>query len=104
MATSNDSEANSSSTLLKVLGVVAILMIFGVVTNPPIEKHRGKIDEVVEGNVISNIFGQEGLDSSNVSYNDYNIASTTTFNGKVVTIGIAGQVFMVVDTGSEGLN
>lgn len=100
MAASSGSEDHSSSTLLTVLGVVSILIISGVATNPPMEKHRSKIDEAVEANIASNIPGQETLKGSRLSYNDYNIGSTTTFKGKVVTIGVAGQVFMVVDTGS----
>ena len=103
MAASSGSEDNSS-ILLKVLGGVGILIILGAITNPPVEKHRSKIDEMVGANILSNILGKEELTSSRVSYNDYNIGSTTTFKGKVVTIGVAGQVFMVVDTGSQDQN
>lgn len=98
MAASNESGKRSSSLLLTVIAVSSLLVIAGAATNPSAEEHRRRISRTVDTRAFTELFGVGALAISRVSYKDYTIASTTSFDGDVITIGVAGQVFLVGET------
>lgn len=98
MAASKDPGKHSSSLLLTVIAVSSFLVIAGAATNPSAEEHRSRIKKAVETRVFMELFGVGALGTSKVSYKDYTIASTTSFDGDVITIGVAGQVFLAGET------
>jgi hypothetical protein len=98
MAPSNDPDKHSSSLLLTVIAVSSLLVIVGAATNPSAEEHRDRINKAVEARVFMELFGVGAFGTPRISYKDYTIASATSFGGDVLTIGVAGQVFLVGET------
>lgn len=100
MTSTNDTASQrSSSGYLGGIVIILIVFIFGAVTNPDMNQHQRTIGSHVEAeSPLIDLFGAGdlagGIAGSMLTYNDYAVFSTTTHERKIVTIGVAGQVFL----------
>ena len=79
------------STVVAV-AVVAAAFAF----NPSPEQHRAKIKAAVaERNPLARVLGIGALTAFTSTYHPLGVASYTTVNGRVVSIGALGMVFVL---------
>ncbi|MFZ2973477.1 MAG: hypothetical protein WA049_12625 [Ferribacterium limneticum] len=80
---------------MKTLIAVAIAIALAFVLNPPAEKHRDKIKTAIaERSQVERILGIGQLTSFVSTYHSLGVASYTTVNEKVTSIGVFGMVFV----------
>ncbi|WP_310492501.1 hypothetical protein [Dechloromonas sp.] len=81
----------SMKTLITV--VIAIALAFAL--NPSAEKHRDKIKTAIaERSQVERVLGIGQLTSFVSQYHSLGVASYTTVNDKVTSIGVFGMVFV----------
>jgi hypothetical protein len=84
------------SGLIKILAGFAAVLALAVVSNPSPEKHRETIREAVsERSPLQALLGVGKLTAFVSNYHSLAVASYTTVNDKVVSIGAFGMVFVV---------
>jgi len=75
--------------------VVAVAVILAVVLNPSADRHRDKIKEAIaERSQLEKLLGIGQLTSFASRYHSLGVASYTTVNDKVTSIGAFGIVFV----------
>ena len=75
--------------------VVAALLVAAFLLNPTPEQHRAKIRSVVsERSLVAKAFGVGALTAFVSSYTSLGVASYTTVNGRIVSIGAFGLVYV----------
>jgi heme O synthase-like polyprenyltransferase len=80
---------------MKTLIAVAIAIALAFALNPPAEKHRDKIKTAIaERSQVERILGIGQLTSFVSTYHSLGVASYTTVNEKVTSIGVFGMVFV----------
>lgn len=80
---------------MKTLIAVAIAIALAFALNPSAEKHRDKIKTAIaERSQIERILGIGQLTSFVSTYHSLGVASYTTVNEKVTSIGVFGLVFV----------
>ncbi len=80
---------------MKTLIAVAITIALAFALNPSAEKHRDKIKTAIaERSQIERVLGIGQLTSFVSQYHSLGVASYTTVNEKVTSIGIFGMVFV----------
>lgn len=80
---------------MKTLIAVAIAIALAFALNPPAEKHRDKIKAAIaERSQVERILGIGQLTSFVSTYHSLGVASYTTVNEKVTSIGVFGMVFV----------
>lgn len=80
---------------MKTLIAVAIAIALAFALNPSAEKHRDKIKTAIaERSQIERILGIGQLTSFVSTYHSLGVASYTTVNEKVTSIGVFGMVFV----------
>jgi len=81
-------------SLVRLL-VVAALLVAAFLLNPTPEQHRAKIRSVVsERSLVAKAFGVGALTALVSSYTSLGVASYTTVNGRIVSIGAIGLVYV----------
>jgi hypothetical protein len=82
------------SKLLSV-AVGAAIVVLAFVLNPTPEKHRAKIKEAIsERSLVAKAFGVGALTAFVSSYSSLGVGSYTTVNGRIVSIGALGMVYV----------
>lgn len=80
---------------MKTLIAIAIAIALAFALNPSAEKHRDKIKTAIaERSQIERILGIGQLTSFVSTYHSLGVASYTTVNEKVTSIGVFGMVFV----------
>lgn len=80
---------------MKTLIAVAITIALAFALNPSAEKHRDKIKTAIaERSQIERVLGIGQLTSFVSQYHSLGVASYTTVNEKVTSIGVFGMVFV----------
>lgn len=80
---------------MKTLIAVAIAIALAFALNPSAEKHRDKIKTAIaERSQVERVLGIGQLTSFVSQYHSLGVASYTTVNDKVTSIGVFGMVFV----------
>jgi hypothetical protein len=80
---------------MKTLIAVAIAIALAFALNPSAEKHRDKIKTAIaERSQLERVLGIGQLTSFVSTYHSLGVASYTTVNEKVTSIGAFGMVFV----------
>ena len=76
--------------------VIGTLVALAVALNPGPEAHREKIREVVaQRSPVAGLFGLGALTAFTSTYHPLAVASYTTANGRTLSIGAFGTVFVL---------
>ncbi|HEU5295244.1 MAG TPA: hypothetical protein VFU71_10670 [Burkholderiaceae bacterium] len=74
---------------------IAALVLLAFVLNPSPEQHRAKINAVIsERSAVAKAFGVGALTAFVSTYSSLGVASYTTVNGRTVSIGAFGIVYV----------
>jgi hypothetical protein len=86
---------STRSTLISTL-VGGAIVALAFVLNPSPDQHRAKIKEAIaERNQLAGLFGLGALAAMASTYHPLGVASYTTVNDRVVSIGALGMVFFM---------
>jgi len=83
---------------VSVVSIVAAVAVVGLafLSNPSAERHREKVKEVVsDRNPLAGLIGVGHLTAFASTYHRLAVASYTTLDGKVVTVGAFGIVMVL---------
>lgn len=84
-----------SRTALVSVITAAALLVAAFVFNPTPEKHRATIQDVIaDRSPLAGLLGIGALTAFTSTYRSWGLASYTTVNGRVVSIGAFGLVFV----------
>ena len=76
-------------------GIGAAVVALAFVLNPTPEQHRAKIKAAIsERSVVAKAFGVGALTAFVSTYSSLGVASYTTVNGRTVSIGALGVVYV----------
>ena len=76
--------------------VSAVVVALAFVLNPTAERHRAEIREAIaERSPIAGVFGVGAITAFVSTYHPLGVASYTTVDGKVVSIGAFGVVYVL---------
>jgi hypothetical protein len=79
----------------KLLLILAVLLLAAVALNPGAEAHRARLKAAVgERNQLAGLLGVGHLAAFASTYHSVGLGSYTTLDGKVVTLGAFGFVFV----------
>jgi hypothetical protein len=85
-----------SKTPLVSTAVAALVLVLSFVLNPSPEKHRAAIKEVIaERSPIAGMLGIGALTAFVSTYHSVGVASYTTVNHRLVSVGVLGMVFVM---------
>ncbi|MEH0166282.1 hypothetical protein ABT392_02640 [Paucibacter sp. JuS9] len=83
-----------SKSLISLL-VLAALVVAGFATNPSADQHRDKIKKAVaERSQLEGALGVGQITAFASKYHSLGLASYTTVNDKLRTVGVLGMVFV----------
>jgi len=81
--------------LLKLVAVLLVVAAAGVVLNPSPEKHRDTIrDDLSARSEVAKLLQLGRVAAFFSEYHSFGVGSYTTVNGKVVSIGAFGVVYV----------
>jgi hypothetical protein len=81
---------------LAVVTVVAVLVAVAALTNPSADRHREQIKAAVaERSPLAGVLGIGALTAFTSTYHPLGVASYATVNGRTVSIGAFGMVFVL---------
>jgi hypothetical protein len=84
-----------TKTPLVSLAALAALVLLAFATNPSPERHREKIKAAIsERSPLAGALGLGALTAFTSTYHPLGVASYTTVNGRTVSIGAFGMVFV----------
>ncbi len=84
------------SKAVAVSAVAAAVLGLAFVSNPSPEKHRAEMKEAIsQRSLLEGVLGIGSLTAFASTYRSLGVASYTTVNGHLVTIGAFGIVFLV---------
>ncbi len=82
--------------MLKSLIVLAVAVVLAFLTNPSSERHREKIkDTLSQRSQLNQVLGVGALTAFVSDYRSLGVASYSEVNGKLVSVGAYGMVFVV---------
>ncbi len=82
--------------MLKSLIVLALAVVLAFLTNPSPERHREKIkDTLSQRSQLNQVLGVGALTAFVSDYRSLGVASYSEVNGKLVSVGAYGMVFVV---------
>lgn len=85
----------SSRSLPVAFGLLAATLALAVVLNPSAERHRDSVRAAIgERNALAKVLGVGSLAALVSSYHSLGIASYTTVNGRTLSVGAFGLVFV----------
>lgn len=85
----------------KSVALACIVLVAAVFLNPSAERHRTRImDSVAERSPLAGLLGVEAFTAFASSYHSVGVASYTSINGRTVSVGLFGMVF-VLDTQTD---
>jgi len=88
----------SSRSIFTTFGVLAAVLALAVVLNPSAERHRDSVRAAIgERNALARALGIGSLAALVSSYHSLGVASYTSVNGRTLSWGAFGMVF-VTDT------
>ena len=77
------------------IAVTAIAFVLAVGLNPSAEQHRAKIRDVInERSPIAGALGIGSLAAFTSMYHSWGVASYTAVNGRIISVGAFGMVFV----------
>jgi hypothetical protein len=80
--------------------VLAVLLVLAFLLNPSPERHRVRLKEALaERSPVVRALGLGALAAFASSYHSLGVASYTTINGKTVSVGAFGVVFVLSSAG-----
>jgi hypothetical protein len=86
----------SKTAILITAAIAAAATASAFVFNPSPEQHRERIKQAIaERSPIAGFFGVGALTAFVSTYHPLGVASYTTVEGKVVSVGAFGQVFVI---------
>lgn len=86
--------SSKSSLVAALFGGAIVALAF--VLNPSPDQHRAKIKEAIaERNQLAGMFGLGALAAMASTYHPLGVASYTTVNDRVISVGALGMVFFV---------
>jgi hypothetical protein len=81
---------------LVAITVVAVLVAVAAVTNPSAERHRERIKTAIaERSPLAGVLGIGALTAFTSTYHPLGVASYATVNGRTVSVGAFGMVFVL---------
>lgn len=81
--------------MLKTVAGVLVILVLGGLLNPGPEAHREKLKaEIAARNQLAGILGLNRLAAVASTYHTLGVASYSTLNGRVVSCGAFGVVFI----------
>ncbi|QID16192.1 hypothetical protein G3580_00255 [Nitrogeniibacter mangrovi] len=81
--------------LLRFVGLLIVVAAAGVLLNPSPDKHRDAIrKDVAERSQVANLLQLGTITAFFSEYHSFGVGSYTTVNGKVVSIGAFGGVYV----------
>jgi hypothetical protein len=81
---------------LVAITVIAVLVAVAALTNPSAERHREQIKAAVaERSPLAGVLGIGALTAFTSTYHPLGIASYATVNGRTVSVGAFGMVFVL---------
>lgn len=82
--------------MLKSLIVLAVAAVLAFASNPSPERHREKIKETLsQRNQLSQVLGIGALTAFVSNYHSVGLGSYSMVNGKLVSVGAYGMVFVL---------
>jgi hypothetical protein len=82
--------------------VTAAVFVAAIALNPSADAHRGKIKQVTgERSPIAGALGLGALTAFVSSYHSWGVASYTTANDKLLSVGAFGMVYVVEPRGDR---
>lgn len=85
----------SSRSLRTTFGLVAAILALAVVLNPSAERHRDSVRAAIgERNALARVLGVGSLAALVSSYHSLGVASYTTVDGRMLSLGAFGMVFV----------
>lgn len=82
--------------MLKSLIVLAVAVVLAFLTNPSPERHREKIkDTLSQRSQLNQVLGVGALTAFVSDYRSLGVVSYSEVNGKLVSVGAYGMVFVV---------
>ncbi len=88
--------ARSLGRAMRFFGAVGVLAAVAVATNPSAERHRARIKQAVaERSPVAGVLGVGALTAFVSTYHPLAVASYTTVNGEVVSIGAFAMVWVL---------
>jgi hypothetical protein len=86
--------STKSSLVAALIGGAIVALAF--VLNPSPDQHRAKIKEAIaERNQLAGMFGLGTLAAMASTYHPLGVASYTTVNDRVISVGALGMVFFI---------
>ncbi len=87
---------NAMSKTIKLILVLVAIIVAAVFLNPSAEKHRMKMKEAIaERSQLEKVLGVGALTAFASRYHSLGIASYTTVNEKLTSVGVVGLVFVM---------
>jgi hypothetical protein len=85
-----------------VAAAVLVLLVAAFALNPSAERHREQVKATIaERSPIAGALGLGALAAFASTYRNYGVASTTEVNGRVLSVGVFGMVFVMQGERSE---
>lgn len=92
----------NTRTLSALAAAVLVLLVAAVALNPSAERHREVVKATIaDRSPIAGALGLGALAAFASTYRDYGVASSTEVNGRVLSVGFFGMVFVVQGERSE---
>ncbi len=92
----------NTKTLATVAAAVLALLVAAFALNPSADRHREVVKATVaERSPIAGALGLGALAAFASTYRNYGVASTTEVNGRVLSVGAFGMVFVMQGERSE---
>jgi hypothetical protein len=84
------------SKSLKSMVAVAACLVLAVALNPSADKHRATIkDTIAERSQLENLLGVGSLTAFASKYHSFGVASCTTLNDELLSVGAFGIVIVI---------
>lgn len=86
----------NNTRILAAVAAVLALLVAALALNPSAERHREVVKAAIaERSPIAGALGLGALAAFASTYRSYGVASTTEVNGRVLSLGAFGMVFVM---------
>lgn len=86
----------NNTRILAAVAAVLALLVAALALNPSAERHREVVKAAIaERSPIAGALGLGALAAFASTYRSYGVASTTEVNGRVLSVGAFGMVFVM---------
>lgn len=78
------------------VAVIGVALLAAVALNPSADRHRQQIkNAVADRSPVAGLFGVGALTAFVSDYHSWGVASYTSINGRTVSVGVLGMVFVL---------